>query len=301
MTTRRARIPALALVPSLLASARTPSAAAPGGPSVRVAGPASPGQEVADRLARGEQLFADQEYRDAIKTLLPVTRDRAASRAQRVRAWEVIALARFIARDEAGARDAFERVLELDPGFELRDTSGSPRIRAFFDAVRRDVVPGTAWAGEVDLEHAAPAGATAGARLELEIHATRGAALVREVTLAYRPLGALAYREVAGRPLGGDRWQIAVRLPAARQPGTLEYYIVARGAGGEVARIAAPDAPLTLAIAAGGAAGRRAWWNRWYVVAGVAAVAAGATAAVVVGIGAPAEGTLPPGTITVTP
>lgn len=190
-----------ALFLAVLATASS-SVAAPGlePDRVRTAGPADPGQEVADRLARGEQLFADQEYRGAIKTLLPVTRDRAAARAQRVRAWEVIALARFISRDPAGARDAFERVLELDPGFELRDTSGSPRIRAFFDALRREVVPGSTGTGEVDLEHAAPSGATAGARLELEIRATRGAALVREVAVAYRPLGRLAYREAAGRP-----------------------------------------------------------------------------------------------------
>ncbi len=275
------------------------STAAPGADGrVRVAQPAGPGQQVADRLARGERLFADQEYRAAIKTLLPVTRDGTASRAQRVRAWEVVALARFILRDEAGARDAFERVLELDPGFELRDTSGSPRIRGFFDRLRREVVPD---AGAVDLEHAAPAGATAGGRLELEIRVTRGETLVREVAVAYRTLGALTYREVAGRPDGERGWRVAVSLPPARQPGTLEYYVIARSSRGEVARIAAPDAPLSLAVAAGGGAVRRPWYGRWYVIAGVAVVAAGATGAVIAGGRGPTDGSLPPGTITVTP
>ena len=46
---------------------------------------------------------------------------------------------------------------------------------------------------------------------------------------------------------------------------------------------------------------RSPWWGRWYVVAGVAAVAAGATAAVVAGTSGLADGSLPPGTITVTP
>lgn len=262
---------------------------------------AQAGRAVADRLARGERLYADQEYGAAIKTLLPVTRDRAASRAQRVRAWEVIALARFILADEVGARDAFERVLELDPGFQLRDTSGSPRIRAFFDGIRGEVVPGAA--GDVELEHAAPARATAGGRLELEVRLTRGAALVREVAVRHRPAGALAYREVVGRPQGpaaDGRWTIVVRLPPARVPGTVEYYLVARGAAGELGRIAAPDAPLAIPVAPGGREARP-WYGRWYVVAGAAVLAAGATGAILAAGGGPDDGTLPPGTITVTP
>ena len=266
----------------------------------RVAGP-SPGQQVADRVARGEALFADQEYQAAIKTLTPVTRDRAASRAQRVRAWEVIALARFILGDEAGARDAFERVLELDPGFQLRDSSGSPRIRAFFDRLRREVVPGAA-TGDIDLEHAAPAGATAGGRLELEVRVSRGATLVHDVAIVYRALGVLTYREAGARAAGADRWRAAITLPAARERGTFEYYVVARaGDGVELARIAAPDTPLTIAVAPGGSPGRRPWYGRWYVIAGVALVAAGATGAIVAGTGGLDDGSLPPGTITVTP
>ncbi|HVV83765.1 MAG TPA: hypothetical protein VHE35_11905, partial [Kofleriaceae bacterium] len=293
-----------ALLAALLVSTGAPVARADDahGPDgrTRVAGP-GPAQQLADRLARGESLYADQEYAAAIKALVPVTRDRDASRAQRVRAWEVIALARFILGDEAGARDAFERVLELDPGFELRDTSGSPRIRAFFDQIRREAVPDSGDAGAVDLDHAAPAAATAGSRLELEVRVTRGAPLVREVAVDYRPLGALAYREAAATRAGDDRWRIAIALPAARQPGTLEYYVVARGAAGELARIASPDVPLTLAVAPGGSTGRRPPWRRWYVVAGVAVLAVGGTVAYLTeGSGAPG-GTLPPGTITVTP
>ena len=296
---RAARLALAALFAAATTAAAAPANAAPSATATRVAGP---GQQVADRLARGERMFAEQEYDAAIKTLLPVTRDRAASRAQRVRAWEVIALARFISRDEAGAHDAFERVLEIDPGFQLRDASGSPRIRAFFDRVRREVSPGAA--SDVDLEHAAPSGATAGARVELEVRVTRGAARVREVVVAHRALGALTYRETPGRAGPADTWRVALTLPPARAAGTLEYYVVARGAeaDGEVARIAAPDQPLTLAVAPGGAvAARRPWYGRWYVIAGVAVVAAGATGAIIAGSGGPADGSLPPGTVTVTP
>ena len=295
---RRRRAIALTVALTSIVAGLVPARA--DGHPPRVAGP-NPGQQVADRVARGEALFADQEYQAAIETLTPVTRDRAAARAQRVRAWEVIALARFILADEAGAQGAFERVLELDPGFQLRDTSGSPRIRAFFDRVRREVVPGAA-TGDVDLEHAAPAGATAGGRLELEVRVSRGATLVHDVAIVYRPLGVLIYREADTHPAGADRWRAAITLPAARERATFEYYVVARAQGGvEVARIAAPDAPLTIAVAPGGSVGRRPWYGRWYVIAGVAIVAAGATGAIVAGTRGPDDGSLPPGTITVTP
>ncbi len=102
-------------------------------------------------LDAGERFFADLEYGKAIKVLLPVARDPAASRARRVRAWELIALSRFILGDRGGARTAFERVLDADPGFQLRDDSGSPRIREFFDEVRADVLGAATSA--VDLEH----------------------------------------------------------------------------------------------------------------------------------------------------
>lgn len=262
----------------------------------------SPDARARKLLAQGEQLFAEQEYAKAIKTLVPVTRDGAAPRAVRVRAWELIALARFIDGDEGGARDAFERLLEADPGFQLRDTSGSPRIRRFFDQIRREVVPEAA-ASDVDLEHAAPRGATAGRRLELEVRATRGGDAVLALVVLHRPLGAIAYVEQPARPIADARWRAGVPLAAARRASSIEYYVEARGAAGAVvARIASPDAPLSIAVAPGGGEARP-WYGRWYVITGAAVVAAGATGAIVWGVSSsgPSDGSLPPGRVTVTP
>lgn len=256
-------------------------------------------------LAAGERFFAELEYKNAIKVLLPVTRDPAASRAQRVRAWELIALSRFILGDRGGARTAFERVLDADPGFQLRDTSGSPRIREFFDEVRAEVL-GSA-GGDVDLEHAAPRAGTAGTRLELEVRATRGGDAVTEVVILHRKVGALTYQSAPARTAGERRWRAAIKLDGARRAYGLEYYVEARGpGGGVVARIATPDAPLALEIAPGGGdggdvGGRRPWYGRWYVIAGAAAVAAGTTGAIILATDGPSDGSLPPGRITVSP
>jgi tetratricopeptide (TPR) repeat protein len=253
-------------------------------------------------LADGERLFADQEYARAVKVLVAVTRDGAAPRAVRVRAWELIALARYIDGDLGGARDAFERLLEADPGFQLRDTSGSPRIRAFFD---QDPRRGRARRGGQPMSISSTprrARPPPAARVELDVRATRGADAVREVVVLYRRLGALAYREQPARGAADDRWRAALPLPGARQPYAVEYYVEARGTAGAVlARIASPDTPLSIPVAAGGVGGG-AWYGRWYVITGAAVLAAGATGAVVwAASSGVADGSLPPGRVTVTP
>ncbi|HEY4242506.1 MAG TPA: hypothetical protein VGM88_21960 [Kofleriaceae bacterium] len=256
-------------------------------------------------LARGQKLFDDQEYGAAIQTLAPVTRDARATRAQRLRALELIALAQFILRDEAAARATFERILDIDPGYQLRDASGSPKIRAFFDDLKRQLIPGYDPSAGADLEHAAPTAGTAGQRIELDVRATRGGERVFEIAVATRRRGELAYRIALAAPRGGNAWRAQVVPPPSTKPYVLEYYLEARDAGGAaIARVASPDAPLEIALAGREAdkVAKRAWYARWYVIAGEAAiVAAGATVLAVAATRGPGPGSLPPGSVTVAP
>lgn len=258
-------------------------------------------QAIETFLVRGQKLYDDAEYAAAIQTLTPVTRDARATRAQRLRALELIALSQFIRNDQGAARATFERILDIDPGYQLRDTSGSPKIRTFFEELKRQIIPGYANA-DADLEHAAPTAGTAGRSLEIETRATRGGERVFEIVVATRRRGELAYKIVTALPRGGARWRARITPEPAQKPYVLEYYVEARDAGGAaIARIAAPDSPLDIALAAGGVEAKRAWYSRWYVVAGVAVVAAGVTGLVVATSGGPDSGTLPPGSVTVSP
>lgn len=252
------------------------------------------------RLAEGRAKFDAQDYAAAIDLLSPIARDARATRSQRLAALEQIALAHFIRRDLAAARSTFERILDIDPGYDLRDPSGSPALRKFFAELKRALVPGYDPDANADLEHGAPRGATAGRAAELDIHATRGGDKVFDVVVQVRRRGELGYRATVASPRGERRWRARIRPPAASKPYVLEYYVEARGAGGEpVGRIGSPDGPLELAIAAG--EGDRPWYGRWYVLAGAAVVTGIAGAAIVVATRGPGEGSLPPGTITVTP
>jgi hypothetical protein len=259
-------------------------------------------QAIETYLTRGQKLFEEQEYAGAVQALTPVTRDARATRAQRLRALELIALAQFIRGDQGAARATFERILDIDPGYQLRDTSGSPKIRVFFDDLKKKLIPGFDPNAGADLEHAAPTAGTAAHTIEIEVRATRGN--VFDIVLATRRRGELGYKLVNATPRGDGKWRARVTPDASAKPYVLEYYVEARDAGGaSIARIAAPDAPLEIALAAGGLveAKKNPWYSRWYVIAGAAVVAAGATGAVFAATRGPGPGSLPPGTIVVSP
>ncbi len=269
--------------------------------SVAHADTAADAQAMEKFLTKGQELFVDQEYAAAIQALAPVTRDARATRAQRLRALEIVALANFIRGDEGAARATFERILDIDPGYQLRDTSGSPKIRAFFDELKKQLIPNYDPNAGADLEHAAPTAGTAARLIEVEVRATRGSGRVFEIIVATRRRGELAYQFAGALPRGNGKWRARMTPPPSSKPYVLEYYVEARDAGGApIARIAAPDTPLEIALA-GGSSDKRPWYGRWYVIGGAAVVAAGVTGLVIAASRGPGPGTLPPGSVTVSP
>ena len=157
--------------------------------------------QVADRMAHVEQLtplirricrearIVSAELTDVVAELRPVLKDSAATRAQRLRALELTALSQLILGDEAAARGAFERLLDIDPDYQLRDDSGSPRIRRFFDELKRELFPGFDADLVAELDHAAPPEASAGRRLEIDVRALDGGEHVKEVVMLVRRRG----------------------------------------------------------------------------------------------------------------
>ena len=270
--------------------------------SIAYADTAQDAQAIEKFLAKGQALYNDQEYAAAIQALAPVTRDARATRAQRLRALEIVALSHFIRGDEGSARATFERILDIDPGYQLRDTSGSPKIRAFFDELKKALIPNYDPDAGADLEHAAPTAGAAARLIELEVRATRGSERVFEIIIATRRRGELTFHMQSALPRGDGKWRARFTPPASSKPYVLEYYVEARDAGGApIARIAAPDTPLEIALTAGGSDKERPWYGRWYVIGGAAVVAAGITGLAIAATRGPGPGTLPPGSVTVSP
>ncbi len=265
--------------------------------------PAADAQTIETYLARGRKLFDEQEYAGAIQTLAPVTRDVRATRAQRLRALELIALAEFIRNDRAAARATFERILDIDPGYQLSDTSGSPQLRSFFESLKSQLIPNYDPKAGADLEHAAPTAGSAGSPIELQVRVTRGN--VFDLYVAIRRRGELTYATKQLAPRGDNRWHTRLTPAASSRAYVLEYYVEARDAGGApIARIASPDQPLEIALASGGVsstASHRPWYGRWYVYAGAVGAAALLGGVIVATTRGPDPGSLPPNTVTVTP
>ncbi len=269
-------------------------------PRPAAAQPSGATERVEKRIGRGQALFRDLEYRRAIRELQPVPNDPAATRAQRARALELIGLSHLILGAEARAREAFEDLLAIDPGYQLRDDTGSPKIRDFFDRVKKEVVPGFDASMVAELEHAAPAGATGARPVEMEVSLRAGADQVTSVVVVYRQRGQLAWRERVGmRRAAGGRWRARFTAPASARAYVLEYYLEAQGPAGEaLGRSGGPETPLSLRVAAGSAPA--AWYTRWYVIGGGATVL-GVGALLLLTGGSAGDGSLPPGRVTLTP
>lgn len=236
------------------------------------------------RLERARKHYGDQEYEQVIRSLTPVVQSPLATISDKVAAYELLGLAYLILGDHARARSAFENLLGLDPGHELHDPSGSPKLKRFYESVKESFVPGYRARAKVSLEHAAPRRAVAGRRVEFAASVVRGHGNVASVALRWRRGGLLTYRSV---PLRGDGRRLAAEfvLPADSSPYKLEYYLEARGEdGAALARVGSPGRPLSVRVGAGRRTGDgpsilSRWW--FWTAVGVVVVG-GVTAGVVV-------------------
>lgn len=306
------RVIAIAL---LLVSGRVLAQPPPGDPPADEPPPAT--DELEKTLEGGFQKFQDLEYREAIRILRPVRLSPKATQAQKLRALELIGISYLILNDSARAVEAFEDLLTIDAGYQLKHDDGSPKIRTFFDDVKRKFVPGVGKTTDISLEHSAPPEATAGRPVEIDAVVRGRIQKVAQVILRWRQRGVLTYGSAEMRRVGksqvgrrqSERWRARFTPPPSRTGYAVDYFLEAKNAaGGSVGRVGNPETPLELGVR-GGAGGEedvvggRPWYKRWYVYAGGAAVLGGiaATAFLLSGSGDPGDGTLDPGRITLSP
>ena len=274
-----------------------------------------PADEMEQTLEAGFQKFQDLEYREAIRVLRPVRLSAKATQAQKLRALELIGISYLILGDSAQAVEAFEDLLTIDAGYQLKHDDGSPKIRTFFDDVKRKFVPGTGHGTDIQLEHSAPPDATAGRPVEIDAVVRGRIQKVAQVILRWRQRGVLTYGKAEMRRVGksqmgrrqSERWRARFTPPSSRAGYAVDYYLEAQNAaGGSIGRVGGPETPLSLGVRGGAReddddTGGRPWYRRWYVYAGGAAVLGGiaATAVILSSGGDPGDGSL--GRVTLSP
>lgn len=239
------------------------------------------------RLTKAKKLYIEQEYEKVIHSLTPVVQSPMATITHKVEAYELLGLSYLILGDTQRARHMFENLLGLDPGHLLRDPSGSPKLRRFYEEVKAALVPGYDGPARVTLEHAAPPRAVAGRRVEFAARIVHGGESIQSVILRWRRSGLLTYRTAAMRG-HGSRLRARFILPGDHRSYTLEYYLEVRDSSGHtLARIGAPDQPLSVYVT-GASSGDRDGpiYKRWWFWATVGALVAGGVTAGAIAVSA---------------
>jgi hypothetical protein len=207
-----------------------------------------------DLVARGRQLFDDQQYEESIQTLSAALVRPNNTREQKVEILRLLALDYITLNRKDESESAVRGLLALDPDYALPATE-SPRFRDFFVATKEkweaEGRPGLAKESEpppvpVSMAHASPSQVEHDTSIPLSARITDPQHRVASVHVFYRTGSKGKFAEVDAQMQGG--------LARATIPGTavkpplVEYYIEGLDAGG-LALISRGDAAAPLRVA----------------------------------------------------
>jgi hypothetical protein len=245
----RGRLARLALPLAMTAAVHSAYLACP---AVAWAQQRSPG----DLVARGKQLFDDQQYEESIQTLSAALLRPNNTTPQRIEVYRLLALNYITLNRKDEAESAVRGLLALDPSYSL-PASESPRFRDFFSAAQKrweaEGRPGLAKESEpppqaVAMQHVSPSQVAPGTSIPLSVKLDDPQGRVYDVKLFFRPgsLGKFA-EEQTQFGNGVARATIPGKIV---QPPLVEYFfegfdkgglpIVARGDAAAPLRVAVP-------------------------------------------------------------
>jgi len=95
-----------------------------------------------DGLARAKDYYATANYEEALQALTDLRSKGGATEATQVAAYQVFCLVALGRSDEA--KGTIENLVRVDPLYHPSDSEVSPRVRTFFETVRRPLLPDVA-------------------------------------------------------------------------------------------------------------------------------------------------------------
>lgn len=107
--------------------------------AIATAVPAAAQDPVPDTLARAKEFYASAAYEEALQVLQSLHGKIAPRDAADAGAYEYFCLMALGRRDQA--KTAVETLVKIDPLYHPSDAQASPRVRAFFEDVRRPMLP----------------------------------------------------------------------------------------------------------------------------------------------------------------
>ncbi len=223
-----------------------------------------------DLIARGRQLFDDQQYEESIQSLSGALVRPSNTKAQKIEIYRLLALNYITLGRKEEAESAVRGLLSLEPEYTMPQTE-SPRFRDFFAAVRQkweaEGRPGLVKETEappapVVMHHNSPSEAQSSTQVDLTARLDDPQGRVVSVKLFYRT-GSHGKFDEADATV--DKADVRATIPKESvKPPIVEYYlqgfdkgglpIVSRGDAGAPLRIPVPEASKgwVLPVAIGG-------------------------------------------------
>ncbi|MDF2697447.1 MAG: Tetratricopeptide repeat protein [Labilithrix sp.] len=233
--------------------------AKPGAPT-KPAAPAAPAQPQ-DLIAKGQQLFEDQQYEDSVQTLSAALLRPSNTKEQKVEIYRLLALNYITLGRKDEADNAVRGLLVVQPDYQL-PANESPRFRDFFKEARAK------WEAEgrpglvkekptekpVALRHGSPSSGEKEKAIELHAKLEDPDGRTGSVKLYYRTGSRGDFTEAMAEVEGDS---IRAQIPgSAVKPPLMDYYFeVLDGAGTVIASRGDAQAPLRIAIPDGGGSG----------------------------------------------
>lgn len=249
----------------------------------------SAGAARADEIEDAERRLRDLDYTDAINILESLLRRGEADARDLARIYELLGKAAASSGEDSQAVWAYTRLLALEPDSDL-GSGVSPRLRRAMAAARRELPEDAS----VRLQLRAPrqAWAERPTSIALEVSAD-GLGLVRGMRVYHRREGASSYSRVTVR--GPPPLETVIPAFSTPRAGRrLEYWVAALDEyGNELATMGTRGRPMSMPVrnppADSSSSGRGSSedgdeggvTSRWWFWAGLVAVAAGATAGVI--------------------
>ena len=251
-------------------------------------GPASPA------ITEAREQFDQGEFEEARRTLLEGLDAPDLTDDQLVEMYRLLGLTALYLGDEPQARDAYEKLLQARPDYEL-PRSSPPKLRALYARIREDIKSRRVRPVTLDVD---PIPDPPGGEPVVVEAAIQDLALGARARLFYRRAGDEAYSSVDfarergpdGRPRERYRAVLpAYEVPTEAEAYEMEYYFeVADAAQRRLAGRGDSFQPLIFhvaprAVRAGAAddGSSRPWYKSPWLWVGVGAVAIGATAGIV--------------------
>jgi hypothetical protein len=207
-----------------------------------------------DLIAKGQQLFEDQQYEDSIQTLSAALLRPSNTVAQKVEIYRLLALNYITLGRTEEADSAVRGLLVVNPDYQLPGTE-SPRFRDFFKEAQ------SKWEAEgrpgfvaekpperpVVLRHGSPSSAEKDHAIELHAKLDDPDHRVTAVKVYFRTGSQGDFNE-ADATVNGD--SVSAKIPAAAvKPPVIDYYIeVSAGEGNIILARGDAQAPLRIAV-----------------------------------------------------